>query len=85
MLVVYLPFEKIFLYLSDSTDLLITFENGDARACFFYNFASTMHPVTRLFMRCGRSMGQPRIFSGPDNKCFYDFVWESSLACAARP
>ncbi|XP_035233658.1 cation-independent mannose-6-phosphate receptor-like [Stegodyphus dumicola] len=33
-------------------------------------------------MRCGTKLGQPVIISGPDSKCFYDFVWESSLACS---
>lgn len=63
----------------DSSGLILTFENGDARACSFIN--STLRPVSRLFMRCGRSLGHPRMFSGPDKQCYYDFEWESSLAC----
>lgn len=68
----------------NSTDLLLSFDNGDSRACRAINSASTMTAVTRLFMRCGSSLGQPKLFSGPDKKCFYDFLWESSLACADK-
>ncbi|XP_035231135.1 cation-independent mannose-6-phosphate receptor-like [Stegodyphus dumicola] len=66
----------------NSTDMLLTFESGDSRACFAVNSDETLKPVTRVFMRCGTKLGQPVIISGPDSKCFYDFVWESSLACS---
>ncbi|KAG8191169.1 hypothetical protein JTE90_011854 [Oedothorax gibbosus] len=66
----------------NSTDLLLSFESGDTRAC--EGLGSDKTPVTRLFMRCGKSLGYPQIFNGPDSKCYYDFFWESSLACPER-
>ncbi|XP_035222794.1 cation-independent mannose-6-phosphate receptor-like isoform X3 [Stegodyphus dumicola] len=74
--------ETMKVKLFNATDLLLTFESGDSRACSTVNSDKKLKPVTRLFMRCGSKLGHPRIFSGPDDKCFYDFVWESSLACA---
>ncbi|KFM80576.1 Cation-independent mannose-6-phosphate receptor, partial [Stegodyphus mimosarum] len=74
--------ETMKVKLFNATDLLLTFESGDSRACSTVSSDKKLKPVTRLFMRCGSKLGHPRIFSGPDDKCFYDFVWESSLACA---
>ncbi|GIY45748.1 hypothetical protein CDAR_543892 [Caerostris darwini] len=68
----------------NSTDLLLTFESGDKQACSGLPSETPLTPTTRLFMRCGSSLGHPKMFSGPDSQCYYDFLWESSLACADR-
>ncbi|XP_054722870.1 cation-independent mannose-6-phosphate receptor-like isoform X2 [Uloborus diversus] len=65
----------------NSTAILLTFEGGSKRACSPIRSESELRATTRLFMKCGTTLGGPRLFSGPDSECFYDFVWESSLAC----
>ncbi|GFQ64134.1 hypothetical protein TNCT_577571 [Trichonephila clavata] len=65
----------------NSTDLMLTFGSGDSRACSSVPSDKHLTPTTRLFMHCGTSLGHPRIVRGPDSQCYYDFIWESSLAC----
>ncbi|XP_055946152.1 cation-independent mannose-6-phosphate receptor-like isoform X1 [Argiope bruennichi] len=68
----------------NSTDLLLTFESGDTKACSDDQTRLPKIVTTRLFMKCGSTLGHPKKFSGPDSECYYDFLWESSLACAER-
>ncbi|GFY65629.1 hypothetical protein TNIN_97671 [Trichonephila inaurata madagascariensis] len=68
----------------NSSDLMLTFGSGDSRACSSVPSDKHLTPTTRLFMHCGTSLGHPRIVRGPDSQCYYDFIWESSLACVDR-
>ncbi|GFT52342.1 hypothetical protein NPIL_297832 [Nephila pilipes] len=68
----------------NSTVLVLTFRSGDSRACSSVLSDKHLTPTTRLFMHCSTSLGHPRIVRGPDSQCFYDFIWESSLACADK-
>ncbi|XP_042908710.1 cation-independent mannose-6-phosphate receptor isoform X1 [Parasteatoda tepidariorum] len=68
----------------NSTDLLLTFKSGDSRACSKISSSTEMTPTSRIFMRCGNRLGKPKMSNGPDNECYYNFLWESSLACADK-